>query len=627
MGRLILVFASMLMAGALSTSFLQRVGGRELWIVPAGIAVAAVVRWGPRQAWAVFAANLLFEWLGGRPLLPSMLAAAGLAAGALVTADLLRREGFDAGFARRRDAPLFCVASLLGMALAAAVGMLALSGYYPVDPQDHHSWAAVDWVRWWLNDATGALLFGPLLVPLQRTSFAALARAPRTAACLGLAMLLTALWVVFAPSTLGPPGVAQLPVAVLSLALVVVASLRFGLVPTAAVALGLVLIEALSYSFGLGVFRDLAPVQGLIVLWSFIGAVIAMSLLLAVLVGEQRRVEALAAGEARRNQLFLRNAGDGVCILDASGRAVEVSDSFCVLTGYARDELLGMEQSRWHPQAALDTRVAGEQAALDAELAPETRYRRKDGTLVEVAVRCHEFTADGRRYRHVSARDLSDIRRLEGALLDAIGREQRRLGQDIHDGLGQELTVIAMWVASLASVTEPAASRQILAQLGELTQRAIRNCRGIAHGLSPVGENGGDLASALRELGAARAGPAARIDCEVNEEQPLRLSARTADHLYRIAQEAVANALKHSGAARIAVRLAVGADTVRLEIEDDGVGLRHPARVAGIGLSGMAYRARAIGGELTIGAVAGGGTRISCLCANGAPAHQAARRA
>ncbi len=602
----LLTFAALLAGGAASTVWLHGLGGRALWFVPSGIAVAAVIRFGTSQWLPVFAAGAVLELLRGRPPLAAALVAAGLPLGALLVSAILRRAGFDAGFTRRHDPPLFLVATLVGMLVPASVGTPVLHAVYVIDPADGLPWTSLDWLRWWLNDAAGVLLFTPLLVSWRQGSFAALAQWPRLGAAVLLAALATSAAIALAPGSGAHPGLLQLPIVVVALALVVVAALLFGFVPAASIAAGLSLVEAVSYSFGAGVFRGLAPVPGLVSLWSFVGATIGVGSILAMLLAERERLAARLLVEARRNRLFLRSASDGVCILDAAGRVVEASDSFAELTGHERAELVGMHASAWLPAA--DPESA---AAIDGE----TRYRRSDGRWIDVAVRANEFEADGARYRYLSVRDLTDIRRLESALLDAIGREQRRLGQDIHDGLGQELTLIAMLVDSLTPAVPPALAERA-AQLRELTRRAIRTCRGVAHGLSPV--EGGDLAGALRQLVDAHAGGiGVQVDLAVTASARLDVRAQKADHLYRIAQEALANAIRHGRAAVVRISVEVTAAQILLEVRDDGVGLSAQPADAGIGLRGMAYRARAIGGQFGIEPAPSGGTRVWCRCANG----------
>jgi len=337
---------------------------------------------------------------------------------------------------------------------------------------------------------------------------------------------------------------------------------------------------------------------------------------------ERRRLEAAVAAESARRHLFLRNASDGVCILDEQGRVVEASDSFCRMLGLARDEALGRTPPDWDVRAT--EREAGVGAPVDRSGARsrfETFYRRKDGSSFEVEVHTEAFEAGRRPYLYCSARDITELRRLERALLDATNREQRRLGYDLHDELGQVLTGISMLTASLASA-ERAAGRPAATRLGELellTRQAIGTCRSIAHGLSPLTYQGGDLVRALEEMvGLQRVGATGDCILDVSGTSPLRLGAEAADNLYRIAQEAVTNARRHAHARTIRVALDIRPASVRLEVEDDGIGIaEHADEGAGMGLGIMKFRAAVIGARLVIGRGKVRGTRLVCTCAQG----------
>jgi PAS domain S-box-containing protein len=332
---------------------------------------------------------------------------------------------------------------------------------------------------------------------------------------------------------------------------------------------------------------------------------------------ERKRLESLLFAEAQRNREFLRNASDGAHILDETGRLIEVSASFCVGLGYSREELLGRFPSWWDPVQSDDAVRRSILRTLAGESHPlETLHRRKDGTTFEVEIRSKAFTVDNRRYVYCSSRDLTEVRRLERAMLSAADRERNKLGLDLHDGLGQELTGISLLFASLVSAEKRAgrATDSRFVQVGELLARAISTCRAIAHGLSPIGTVGGGLSKALDEmvrLQRGSRGPAIRFDAI--GAMPTRLDPETADQLYRIAQEAVANAQRHARASAINVTLKCELDGVVLEIVDDGMGISQTTPIAsGIGISSMNFRAQAIGARLTIEAGARGGTRIIC---------------
>jgi PAS domain S-box-containing protein len=215
-------------------------------------------------------------------------------------------------------------------------------------------------------------------------------------------------------------------------------------------------------------------------------------------------------------------------------------------------------------------------------------------------------------------RDITEQKRLEHALLEASNREQRRLGYELHDGLGQDLTGISLLAAALASsVTRgkgPGADE--LLRLATMTRQAIATCRAIAKGLAPISGTDGGLIQALQEMVTLqRASGGADVVFNAITAAPIRLRSDAQDHLYRIAQEAVTNARKHGRAHLIKVTLSVHSTLVRLEVLDDGIGLSTEAAKSGtMGLKTMRYRAAMIGARLSIERGDRGGTIVVCQC-------------
>ena len=216
------------------------------------------------------------------------------------------------------------------------------------------------------------------------------------------------------------------------------------------------------------------------------------------------------------------------------------------------------------------------------------------------------------------AEDITEQKRLEWAVGEATYREQQRLGKEIHDGLSQELMGVALLARGLAASArkghQPSADE--LDRLSLLASQTISTCHGIAQGLSPLSEAHGGLVQALHDMVDRQHdsnGPAVRF--VAIEDAPIRLQWPSTDHVFRIAQEGLTNALKHAGAQSINVTLDVQPDTVRLEISDDGVGLSpHAAESAGLGLKIMRYRAAMIDAHLSIGPGENGGTLLVCEC-------------
>lgn len=224
--------------------------------------------------------------------------------------------------------------------------------------------------------------------------------------------------------------------------------------------------------------------------------------------------------------------------------------------------------------------------------------------------------------------DVSESRNRERDLLDAVSAEQRRFAHDLHDGLGQELTGIALLLKTLAMRAATAAPGMVrpLEEVLEYTNGAIATSRATARGVSPVGREQGSLGDALGELAdrvRRQGGPqlAYRATGRPGGELDLLL----ADNLYRIAQEAIANALRHSGAAHVTLRLEHSVSSVRLSVEDDGSGMPPGAdRSGGLGLRIMRARAELVGARLSIASLAPQGTRIECIREWPVPARKAA---
>jgi signal transduction histidine kinase len=256
-----------------------------------------------------------------------------------------------------------------------------------------------------------------------------------------------------------------------------------------------------------------------------------------------------------------------------------------------------------------DERVAVEvmkQGALD--------YVMKDAalfdllpTVVRRALRSVE------RDRALAAAD-RERERLEREILEAAEREQHRIGEDLHDGLGQQLTAIEMLCASLKSDVagrQPELTAQV-ERIGGMLREAIAQTRSMARGLVPVKDEPDALWASLIEL-ADRTTALGRMPCRFECPRPVLVpNNAVAGHLYRIAQEAVNNAIKHSGATALVVRLAASRNLLELRISDNGRGLPD-TRPTGLGLRVMRHRAEVVGAELTIESKPGRGVTINCV--------------
>jgi signal transduction histidine kinase len=211
-------------------------------------------------------------------------------------------------------------------------------------------------------------------------------------------------------------------------------------------------------------------------------------------------------------------------------------------------------------------------------------------------------------------RDITQRKRLEREILEISGREQRRIGQDLHDSLCQHLAgigfmtkVLERKLASGLSVDSAEAS-----ELVSLIDQAITLTRGFARGLNPVRLDEG-LRAALEEL-AANCGRLFGIRCSFESDEPIAvIDETTATHVYRIAQEALNNAVKHARANSIAISFQTDGQACVLNVRDDGIGFPAPSNQGkGMGLNIMRYRASMIGGVLDIRNAEHGGTVLVC---------------
>ncbi|HWZ94207.1 MAG TPA: response regulator [Opitutaceae bacterium] len=212
----------------------------------------------------------------------------------------------------------------------------------------------------------------------------------------------------------------------------------------------------------------------------------------------------------------------------------------------------------------------------------------------------------------------AEHKRLEGEILAVGERERHSIGADLHDGLGQQLTALELMCTMLKEdARENPAMAKRLDTMGKLLREAIVQTRLLARGLVPVDSSPDALQAGLAEL-AERIDSLGRGRCEFECREPVLLADTfVTGHLYRIAQEAVNNAVKHARAKTVQIRLAKAGGALLLEIADDGTGLpkgksRSSTSGGGLGLGVMQHRASAIGAELTVTSKRGEGVTICC---------------
>jgi PAS domain S-box-containing protein len=608
--RWLVVFALVFATGALGFA-LRRFGGNlTLPLLPSGIAVALTNRWGQRMWPAVFVAGVAIDLSAHSPLVAAIGVGIGLAGGAALTAWILRRRGFDPSFSRAKDVPLFILAAAVGMTLAPTFGML---GFYVAGPSSNTAYAT-DWLRWWSDTTVGALILAPMLVAVSRRSLAQLTEHRGAGALwlLGVAICCAALLLVSG----GP--LSRSPVIVFALFLVVVGTIRFGLVVAASASFTILVMTGYSVAFDRGAFSQLSELQGLVMIWSMSAALTGMSLIITALLAERDSagLERLRA-EQRYAQIF-DGSPQPIWVHDPDTlRFLMINEAALRQYGWSRNEILSMSVAALiapgeSPVAPVDR---GETAPSLAAEPVETRHLTRDGRTLEVEVWTRSIDFGGQSAELVFAIDVTERRAFGRGLLDAIESEQRRIGQEMHDGLGQELTGLALSARALANraTRERDAIADDLDQLALLATSCIQDARLIVQGLSPLTDADGSLEMALEALARRSSMSGTPVRFRAQHEAPLIVELKVRNHLYRIAQEAVQNALKHSGAHAIQIDLFVRERSVRLAILDDGRGLPvEGPRGAGLGMRTMRFRASAIGGRLAVGRQLGGGNSVVC---------------
>lgn len=345
----------------------------------------------------------------------------------------------------------------------------------------------------------------------------------------------------------------------------------------------------------------------------------------AIAVANARLYEELQESE-RRYRYLVDNSADIIWACDEQGRLTFLSDSVQHLTGFRADELMGknwavlaapefqaLSQDRWERMQA-DTR--GEQQ-MRAELP------RADGSTLPVEINMMASVANGTFAGvHGSVRDIGARERLErdlrrqAAELAASG-ERANLARELHDSVTQALFSMGLTTRSLEMLldSDPSAAREKLADLRDLQRDALAEMRTLIFELRPLSLEQDGLPQAIRTHASAvqaRTGLAVEVSLEPDPMPRVVLDQEEA--LYRIAQEALHNVVKHANAHAARIRLTREGDRLSLTVEDDGSGFEPDQVPRGhLGLHGMRQRADRAGGELTVSSTLGKGTRVQAV--------------
>lgn len=295
-----------------------------------------------------------------------------------------------------------------------------------------------------------------------------------------------------------------------------------------------------------------------------------------------------------------------------------VNEAAVLQYGYSREEFLGLTFKDLRPSEDLASALKKTSQAPSEMLHAYGvwRHRKKDGRVFPVEVIACWVTWAGRPACMTAAQDVTERERLQNELLRVGEAERRRIGRDLHDGVGPALTGIRLACKAL----EEKLSRRglpeaaLVREMEKALDLASAQVRGLSRNLFPIELERQGLAAVLQGFSEEVAGISG-VSCSFKARPPsLSLENGFSLHLYRIAQEAVANALKHGRPRRLGIRLARLGGRIALTVADDGSGFpRRPRDRKGLGLNLMSYRAEILGGVLRIRTRPGRGTAVRCV--------------
>lgn len=324
-----------------------------------------------------------------------------------------------------------------------------------------------------------------------------------------------------------------------------------------------------------------------------------------------------------RSRGVLETAVNAIVTINDRGLIESVNPATERMFGYTRDEMIGRNVSMLMPSpyreqhdSYLDHyKRTGDRKIIG--IGRETLAQRKDGSMFPVDLSVGEVNLPSGRIFTGIIRDISDRKELEQKILEISEEEQQRIGQDIHDDLCQQLAAIGCLAQVVQQKLKQARNAEAgsISEIVRLISQANARAREMSRGLVPVVLDSNGLMAALGEL-ASGTEKVFRVTCRFWCETPVHVSDnKAATQLYRIAQEAVGNAIKHSHADRIDISLTTSAGNLRLCVRDNGRGIpdHRAGKGTGMGLLTMAHRAKMLGGRLTVGPDDMGGTKVDCV--------------
>ncbi|MCP4390108.1 MAG: PAS domain S-box protein, partial [Gammaproteobacteria bacterium] len=323
--------------------------------------------------------------------------------------------------------------------------------------------------------------------------------------------------------------------------------------------------------------------------------------------------------QAETFQILAETSREGIVLANTNGIIQFVNPAAERLFGYRHGELVGQTVKRLMPMEYSQAHDRYMKNYLQTGIAKvigsgrQLMAIRKNGTRFPIYLSIGDINTSHARLFAGVIMDISEQQQLQREILEIPVSEQRRIGQELHDGLGQQLTGLGLLATSLVNkASKP--EHELATKLASGLQEAISQVRALSRGLMPVDIDTEGFINALENL-MADIRSQSDISIVLNINDRVRISDNSsAMHLYRIAQEAVNNAIKHARATRIEVSVGLEGKRGCLSIRDNGVGLKlSPDKSEGLGLRIMKHRCGLIDAEIKFDSSYADGTEIKCF--------------
>lgn len=340
-------------------------------------------------------------------------------------------------------------------------------------------------------------------------------------------------------------------------------------------------------------------------------------------INERKQAEAALTESRERLASIFNTVADAIITIDQHGVIQSINPAAERMFGYGPGELIGKDVKVLMPPPYRDEHDGyisryvrtGEKHVIGTSR--ETVAQRKDGSIFPVELAISEI-GHLKLFTGVH-HDLTQRKQLQREVVEAATSEQRRIGQDLHDSVAQELTALELLVGDLSEAikSDPQGCTKLVHLIADGLRRSKREIRSVMRGLVPVSVDSQGLMAALSDL-ADRVQQQGKAACTFHCRQSVAVGDNLiATHLYLIAQEAAYNAAKHAQAANIRIELEQNKGELVLRIADDGKGMPpHLLESHGLGLHIMRNRAAIIGANLTIEEAAPTGTIVTCALRN-----------